>query len=305
MAKRRKKKKSNNNFLRILLIIITIIYGLYLSKMDSTYSLSETDEVFKEISSNLSVSYLDVGQADSILIENNGEVMLIDAGNNEDGELLVKYFNQKGITDFKYVVGTHPHEDHIGGLDDVINNFKIETIYMPDAITTTKTFMDVLDAIEGNNMTYKVPKIQEIFTLGEATIEVLYTGNDVRDLNNTSIVLRLNFGNTSFLFTGDATEKSEKELLKSGVKLEADVLKVGHHGSKYSTTDEFLRKVNPKYAVISVGEGNSYKHPESVILEKLENKGIEIHRTDLEGTIVVTSDGNNIKFSNIDTNLDG
>jgi len=304
MAKRR-RKKGNNRLLRVLLIIITFIYGFYLSELDGTYSLDKTGGVFKDVTSNLVVSFLDVGQADSILIENNGEAMLIDAGNNEDGELLVKYFEQEGITNFKYLVGTHPHEDHIGGLDDIINNFKIDTIYMPDAITTTKTFLDVLDAIENNNMTYKVPKIQETFILGEAMIEVLYTGNDVRDLNNTSIVLRLEFGNTSFLFTGDATEKCEDELLKSGVKLEADVLKVGHHGSRYSTTDSFLRKVNPKYAIISVGNGNSYNHPENVVIDKLKNNNIKIHRTDLEGTIIVTSDGNNIRVSNINTNVNG
>ena len=307
MAKRRKRrrKKKDNIFFRLLLIIIAIILGLFLCHIDSTYSMDNAYDVFSQVNSNLVISYLDVGQADSILIENNNEVMLIDAGNNSDGKKLVKYFKENGITEFKYLVGTHPHEDHIGGLDDVINNFNVGNIYMPDVITTTKTFMDVLDAIDSKSMTYKVPKIQERFTLGEAIVEILYTGNDEDDLNNSSIVLRIDFGETSFLFTGDATEKVEKELLKSGVKIEADVLKVGHHGSRYSTSDSFLNKVNPKYAVISVGEGNSYKHPESVVLNKLNNKGIEIYRTDLEGTIKVYSDGVNISVSNIETDLNG
>lgn len=306
MAKRRrKKKKKNNMFFRIILIVITIVYGFYLSETDGTYSLDKTEDVFREVNTYLKVSYLDVGQADSILVENNGEAMLIDAGNNEDGELLVKYFKQEQINEFKYVVGTHPHEDHIGGLDDIIDNFKIKTLYMPDAITTTKTFMDVLDAIEEKDMTYKVPKIEEEFELGEAKIKVLYTGNDTKDLNNTSIVLRLVFGKTSFLFTGDATDKTEKEILKSGINVEADVLKLGHHGSKYSTTDEFLSKVNPKYAVISVGKGNSYNHPENETIDKLNSKNIEIHRTDLEGTIIVSSDGENINISSINTEVDG
>lgn len=298
MSKKRKKKKEHK-VLRLILIIITIIYGLYLSKIDSTYSMPDNN-----VNSNLIISYLDVGQADSILIENNNEYMLIDAGNNNDGELLVKYFKNKKITEFKYLIGTHPHEDHIGGLDDIIYNFDINTIYIPDAITTTKTFMDVLDAIEEKNMTYSVPKINETFTLGEALITVLYTGTDTKDLNNTSIVLRLDFGNTSYLFTGDATEKTENILLKDNSNLKADVLKIGHHGSKYSTTDDFLRRVNPKYAVISVGKNNTYKHPEDIILKKLKTNNIEIHRTDLEGTIIVTSDGKNINFENIDINLD-
>ena len=198
MAKRRKrrtKKKNDNIVYRLLLIIIAIILGLLLCELDSTYSMDNTYDVFNQVDSNLVISYLDVGQADSILIENNNEVMLIDAGNNNDGKKLVKYFKENGITEFKYLVGTHPHEDHIGGLDDVINSFEIGTIYMPDVITTTKTFMDVLDAIESKDMTYRVPKIGEKFTLGEANVEVLYTGNDEDDLNNSSIVLRVDFGN--------------------------------------------------------------------------------------------------------------
>lgn len=299
MIKRRKKKKEYK-FLRLILIVLVTIYSLYLKEIDSTYSMTNNN-----VNSNLIISYLDVGQADSILIENNNEYMLIDAGNNNDGELLVKYFKDKKISNFKYVVGTHPHEDHIGGLDDIINNFDIGTIYIPDAITTTKTFMDVLEAMEMKNMTYNVPKIEETFTLGESLITVLYTGTDTKDLNNTSIVLRLDFGNTSYLFTGDATEKTENILLKNNLNLKADVLKVGHHGSRYSTTDDFLRKVNPKYAVISVGKDNTYNHPEDIILNKLNTNNIETYRTDIEGTIIITSDGKDINIKNVDTNLDG
>lgn len=304
MSKKRKKKQ-DNIFFRIILIVITIIYGFYLSQIDGTYSSNKTTDSFENISDNLKISYLDVGQADAILVENNDEAMLIDAGNNEDGKLLVKYFNEQNITNFKYVIGTHPHEDHIGGLDDVINNFNIETIYMPDVITTSKTFMDVLDAIENNNMTYKVPKIEEEFYLGDAKFKVLYTGVDETDLNNTSIVLRLDFGNTSFLFTGDATEVTEKKLLKSNSKIDVDVLKVGHHGSKYSTTMEFLNKVSPKYAVISVGIENSYNHPESIVLNRLNNSNVDVYRTDLDGTIIITSDGYSINITNYNTNVDG
>ena len=299
MIKKRKKKKEYK-FLRLIFIFLTIIYSLYLKELDSTYSMTNND-----INSNLIVSYFDVGQADSILIENNNEYMLIDAGNNNDGKLLVKHFIDKEITNFKYIIGTHPHEDHIGGLDDIINNFDIGTIYIPDTITTTKTFVDVLDAIEKKKMTFTVPTIGESFTLGEAIITVLYTGTDTTDLNNTSIVLRLDFGNTSYLFTGDATEKTENILLTNNLNLKADVLKVGHHGSKYSTTDKFLEKVNPKYAVISVGKDNSYNHPEDTILNKLNANNIKTYRTDIDGTIIITSNGKNINIKNINTNLDG
>lgn len=295
-------KKSKKKLFSIIVILISLIYGIYQEQINETFGL-DTSPVFQEVDSNLTVSFLDVGQADSILIQNNEESMLIDAGNNEDGELLVKYFQEQNITNFKYVVGTHPHEDHIGGLDDVINNFSIETIYIPDAFTTTKTFTEVLDAIENKNMTYNVPKIGEKFMLGQAQITVIYTGTDMKELNNTSIVLKLTFGEISFLFTGDAEEKVEEEILSKDIQ--ADVLKVGHHGSQYSSSDYFLDKVNPNYAIISVGEKNSYNHPHQTILNKLANRKIDVYRTDLDGTIVLTTDGKEISIKNKKTNTNG
>ena len=207
------------------------------------------------------------------------------------------------IKDFKYLVGTHPHEDHIGGLDNVINSFSIEKIFIPDAITTTATFVEVLDAIESKNMTYTVPIIGEEFMLGEALVKVIYTGTDTSDLNNTSIILKVTFGNTNFLFTGDATDKTEEKILDQD--LSSNVLKVGHHGSRYSTTNEFLKKVNPEYAIISVGEGNSCKHPHKESLDKFKKYGTKVYRTDELGTIIVTSDGDNITITSEKTNTNG
>lgn len=301
----KKKKKTKINFYRIILVILTIIYGTYLSKIDSTYSSDKTTNTFNEENTTLTVSFIDVGQADSILIEHNNEYMLIDAGNNADGQLLIEYFKSKNITNFKYLVATHPHEDHIGGLDDIINHFNIETLYMPDVITTTKTFTDVLDAIENNNINFQIPKIGEKFNLGTATLEVLYTGTDTKDLNNTSIVLRLDFKNTSFLFTGDATKETEEKLLKNKKNITADVLKVGHHGSKYSTTTSFLNTVKPKYAIISSGKNNIYNHPEDIILTRLKKANIKIHRTDQEGTIIIKSNGQQLEITNTKTNTNG
>ena len=301
MAKRR-KKKGENKFIRLILIIITVIGGFYLSEIDGTYSLNNTQETFSDISSDLVVSYLDVGQADAILVQNNGEAMLIDAGNNEDGELLVEYFRKNGVSSFKYLVGTHPHEDHIGGLDDIINNFSIDTIYLPDVITTTKTFTEVLDAIENKNKTYEIPKIGEEFYLGEARGVVIYTGNDDNDLNNSSIVLRLSFGNTSFLFTGDMEKKIEKKILDKDIQ--ADVLKVGHHGSNTSSTEGFLNQTSPEISIISVGEGNSYELPKDKIIKRLEKIGTTIYRTDRDGTIQIVSDGKTNEVIKIDISFD-
>lgn len=229
--------------------------------------------------------------------------MLIDAGNNEDGALLVEYFKNLGIEDFKYLVGTHPHEDHIGGLDDIINSFEIDTIYLPDATTNTTTFTDVLDAIEKKDLKITIPKTGEEFYLGEAKITVIYTTDDTSNLNNTSIILKLVFGNTSFLFTGDTTNEVEKKILQQDIQ--ADVLKVAHHGSKYSTSKNFLDKVNPKYAIISVGKDNNYNHPEKELLKRLETKNINIYRTDKMGSIFIKSNGEEITITNKKTNTNG
>lgn len=304
MAKKKKNKQNLPKGISILLIIIAIFYSIYEKDIDKTFGLPVT-ETFKETenTNTLDITYLDVGQADSILIQNKGHNMLIDAGNNEDGPLLVQYFKEQNITKFDYLITTHPHEDHIGGMDDIINNFDIEKIYMPDVTTTTKTFLDVLEAIEKKNMTYDVPNINQNFTLGNTLFQVIYTGNDKKNLNNSSIILKATFKNTSYLFTGDATSEVEKKILNKNIQ--ATVLKVGHHGSKYSTTTDFLNKVNPKYAIISVGKNNSYNHPNQVTINKLKKKNIEIHRTDQEGSIFLKSDGKTINITSKKTNTNG
>lgn len=300
-----KKKNIYRGIISLILLLGCFLYTYYLDSSNNIENDNISKRVINEDSSSgyLKVYYLDVGQADSILIDCNQKYMLIDAGNNEDGKLLVDYFNSLGIKKFDYVIASHPHEDHIGGMDDIINNFSIDNFYMPDVITTTKTYEDLLDALENVQLSVYTPNAKDTFLLDNSSVQILYVGNDEGNLNDASIVLKLTFGKEKFLFMGDASEKVEKEILNKD--LESDVLKVGHHGSQYSTSLKFLEKVSPKYAIISVGKDNSYNHPHDIVLNRLSKIGSRVYRTDIDGTIVITSDGNSLNFSNILTNTDG
>ncbi len=302
------ENKSGKVFITVLFLAFALIFfnDNNFSSKGKILSSDVSNDYEKSIEQKdfgVEVYFMDVGQADSILIKNEDKYMLIDAGNNEDGLLLVDYLKSLNVKKFDYVFGTHAHEDHIGGMDDIINNFAIDYFYMPDVITTTKTFEDVLDALESKNIYFDTPKIGDKINFGDAIIDVLYVGESEDDLNSSSIVLKLTYGNVSFLFTGDATSEVEKALLNSDIA--SDVLKVAHHGSKYSTTLNFLKKVNPSYAVISVGKNNSYNHPGKEIIERLSNLGIKIYRTDELSTIIFKTDGNNIYIENIKTNTNG
>lgn len=251
---------------------------------------------------NLRVYCLDVGQGDSILITNNNKTMLIDASTNEMGSRVVKYLNDLGIKKIDYLVGTHPHEDHIGGLDNVIKNFDIGTIYMPKVQTNTKTFEDVLDAINEKGLKITSPEVGYKFNVGNAVCEVMNCGTGTSEeksnLNLSSIVIRMTYGEQSFLFMGDAETKNEEARSWP----QTNVLKVGHHGSNTSSSQSFLDQVKPQIAVISVGKGNKYGHPKQVILDRLNKMGIKIYRTDESGTIKITCDGkeNKVEFVKFD-----
>ena len=243
------------------------------------------NDVIKKIEdqSGSKVYYFDVGQADSILIVNNGKTMLIDAGNNEDGDNLVNYIQTLGISKIDVLVGTHPHEDHIGGLDNIIKAFDIGTIYMPKVQTNTKTFEEVIDAISAKGLKVTTPKIGDTFTVGEANCEVMSIGTDKSNLNTTSIVIRMVYNNVSYLFTGDMeiSNESAREWPQT------DILKVAHHGSRTSSSEKFLKQVMPKIGIIQVGTDNSYSHPHEVVIKRLEKLGVEIYRNDLKQTILI------------------
>ena len=239
----------------------------------------------------LRVNYIDVGQGDSIFIQlPNKETMLIDAGEAYKSENVINYLNNLDIKRIDYVVGTHPHTDHIGGLESVINTFDIGSIYMPNAISTSKTYEDLLTTISNKGLKVKTAK-SGVVVLNEDNLKLEFiapNSDNYSNLNNYSAVLKLTYLDNTFLFMGDAETLSEDEIT-SDVK--ADVIKVGHHGSDSSSSVEFVKKVNPEYAIIMVGEGNSYNHPYQSIINRYLSMNAKVLRTDLDGNIICDSDG--------------
>lgn len=243
------------------------------------------------------VHFIDVGQGDSILIQSGDSAMLVDAGTNESGSVIVEYLKALGISHLDWVIGTHPHEDHIGGMDDVLRAFPVDRVMMPEKEHTTKTFEDVLDAIIEQDLSVTAPVPGDTYELGNSSFTILGPVKEYGDeLNNWSVVLCFNCGDTSFVLTGDAESEAEEDILAQSSDLKADVLKLGHHGSSTSSSEAFLNAIDPSAVIISCGPDNDYGHPHASTLEKIEALGAAIFRTDQQGTIVVESDGKTLTY---------
>lgn len=247
----------------------------------------------------LEVHFIDVGQGDATLIRQGEHAMLIDAGDNSKGTAVQSYLQSQKIEKLDYVIGTHPDSDHIGGMDVILYKIDWDMVMMPELEKDTRTYEDVVKVIQDKNKKITVPVPGETYSLGEAefTIVCPQKAEYGENSNNYSIGLRITFGENSFLFTGDAEEASEEDMLKSGMELSADVFKAAHHGSDTANTEEFLKAVQPKTVVISCGEGNSYGHPRAAVMNELRQMGIEVYRTDEQGTIVAYCDGEEITWN--------
>lgn len=245
----------------------------------------------------LRAHFIDVGQGDSILLETPSATVLIDGGPRSAGDTVVQYLVRRGIEHLDLVIGTHPHEDHIGGLIPVLQQFSVSTVIDAGVPHTTRTFDDYLSAIEraveSGGTDYQVPGGQRI-TLGDLTLRILGPNEDLGSLNDNSVVARVDYGDISFLFTGDAEAAAEEHLLRIGADVDVDVLKVAHHGSRTSTSVPFLREATPSLAIIGVGADNRYGHPTEEVLSRLAEAGVEVFRTDRHGTVVVQTCGRDI-----------
>lgn len=243
------------------------------------------------------VHFVDIGQGDATLVISDGDAMLIDSGDKDEKNTLVKYLKKQGIEELKYVIVTHPHADHIGEMKDVLQNFKVDKFVMPkvpdNLVPTTSIYKNMLKEIKNQGL--KITKaVDSEFELGSCRVQLFTPKKDYNDLNNYSALVKITDGDNSFLITGDCEKAEEKEFLAQGVDLSAKVLKVGHHGSRYSSTADFLNAVLPRYAVISCGIDNDYGHPHDEAVSRLEKYAHKLYITAKDGTVVFMSDGDGL-----------
>lgn len=321
MAKRKRKKQYNQSLPKwaittfaVLAVVLSVItFGGELTGMDTSFFQQCLDTIDRILyggptspapslpaTGEAKVYIIDVGQGESILITTNEKSMLIDAGENNMGDEVLEFIDTLGLDSLDYALATHPHSDHIGGLDTVLENIPVGEVlfgHIPDKLTpTTKTYEDVLDVIEQKNIPLSQVDSGDTIDLGSGAVVTVLgpVTEEVEDLNNTSVVCRLDFGETSFLFNGDQEEPMEQLLIENNANLDCDMTTMGHHGSSTSSSREYLDAVSPEYASISCGKANKYGHPHDETVENLEQLDIPYYRTDLSGNITFTSDGETI-----------
>lgn len=280
------------------LILILIASGCTDQKETPFETASEqtnpttTQDTVTQSGQNLTVHFLDVDQGDSILLEIDGKSMLVDAGESDQGKVVTAYLQDQGISTLDYVVATHPHSDHIGGMNEILNNFQVEHFVDSGYPHTSKTYENMLTTIDQKNIPFQVAQAGQKIDFDPAVdIEILNPAKTYsEDLNENSVVLKVTYGTTSFLLMGDAGLETEERIMKAGYNVDSDILKVGHHASRSGSGASFISAVSPEVSVIEVGAGNDYGHPHAEILERLQ-KASKVYRTYLDGTITITTDG--------------
>jgi competence protein ComEC len=314
MRKRTKRKITKAIFSIILVLILSVAGYIFKDQIPAGFLGNDAtvggplDNIPAVTDPNyLTVHYIDVGQADAILVACGGEYMLIDAGEDDGDDRVIHYLTDLGIDEIDLVVATHAHSDHIGEMGDVLNAIPAVEVWYPEYRHGTKTEQRFLTAVDGCGANLYEPELGDTYDLGGATVTVLGPVKEYDDPNDMSIVVLVQFGDDRFLFTGDMenTDAAENDLVAywGEEALRADVLKVGHHGARTSTSYHFLRSVSPSYAVISVGEGNTYGHPTAETLNILGQAEVYVYRTDTMGTVVAVSDGQDIEFSWVKTDV--
>lgn len=291
--------------LLVALMAISLLCGCnrgqsdVLPSVENEATVSVSDSATQSEYEDLVVHYIDVGQGDSTLLICKGETLLIDAGENDKGTYVQNYLQKQGISKLDYLIGTHPHSDHIGGVDVIITKFDVSHVLLPKIEADTRTYDDVIQAMKYKNITPEYPEIGDTFMLGDAEVTIIAPGNNDygEELNNYSISVLVEHGDDRFIFTGDAEAEAESDIVDEGINIEADVYQAGHHGSRTSSSDKLLDAVNPTAVVISCGEDNKYGHPHAETMNKFRERGISVYRTDEEGTIIATSTGSGITFS--------
>ncbi len=285
-----------------LVTLLVVFAGLMLSPWLSTGSgdapkeAADTKGAPARYDGGFEVHYIDVGEADSTLFLCDGKAMLIDGGDIGRGQIVIDYLEALGVKKLDYVIGTHPHADHMGGLSEVVEQVKFDKVYSGMAACTLGVFRHFQRSVEKRGGKIEAPKPGATFELGSATVTVLGPQQHYETLNNMSMVVRVDYGQTGFLVEGDAQQDAEADMIQSGLTLRGTVLRVGHHGSNDATGEAYLSAVKPKYAVISCGVGNDFGHPHRRLLELLKKHGVRVYRTDEDGTVVARSDGKSVTF---------
>lgn len=304
--KRRKRKSINSKAVTALVIIIIAVLSVVFTRLGGTADKPNSDNVTKITETNtadkMTVSFIDVGQGNCTLLTCGGKAILVDSGEVGAAQTVIGYIKNLNIDTLDCVLVTHPHSDHMGAMIKLLYEFKIKDFIMPEIpekiIPTSKTYEKFLTAVSDNAENVIATEPGATYSYGEMTMEIFAPLRDYDDLNDMSAVTRVSYGDTSVMFTGDATTTVEKDLLKKNIDYSATILNVGHHGSKTSSSEKWLKAVDPKYAVICCGLNNDYGHPHAVVTKRLESMGIEYYRTDLLGTIVFES--NSKEFTKCD-----